>query len=359
MVKNVVLFSSGLDSLAALFWARRQYGKENVLALYCDVGHRYAEKEIRAVKEICQILNQEYIIDSRLNLSCFEKPKEQNSIIPYRNTFFILIAASHLPEDGGNIIIQNVIQGESTTIDRRAIFNQKLKDFLPFADNREVDIIAPHQDWTKGQICYMLKNVYGCPDELMLKTIGCYSHEPGNCGECNSCFRSWIALEHANVQNARSRYTKDPSKWTDGVNDYIQKMFEGKYEPKRVNETFAVLRKYGIKIPSRIYVFDLDGVITIKPKLQDDIENGTVQLNIDELRECYKSTKPNQKAIEKMKQIALHRDKIIIHTARHETDRDITMMWLNIHNVPYDELIMGKPHGHFYIDDKSVNLEDI
>lgn len=242
---NIVLFSSGLDSTAALIWAREQYGSENVLALYCNVGQRYAKKEIAAVKDICHELNQEYVIDSRLNLTDLEMPKEQNSIIPYRNTFMILIAATYLPPDGGNIILQNIVRGESSTIDRRAIFNEKLQRFLPYADNRKVNIIAPHQGWTKGEICEWL--TARCNPELILKTVGCYSDSPKGCGACSSCFRRFIALSYVSIP-IQGQFEKDPIKW-DGVNNYIREMLNGKYDMARVSETFKVLRENGVKIP--------------------------------------------------------------------------------------------------------------
>lgn len=63
-------------------------------------------------------------------------------------------------------------------------------------------------------------------------------------------------------------------------------------------------------------------------------------------------------------------NRIIIHTARrmltHRGDLakieddvgQVTREWLARHNVPYDELIFGKPMADFYIDDKAVNVND-
>lgn len=58
---------------------------------------------------------------------------------------------------------------------------------------------------------------------------------------------------------------------------------------------------------------------------------------------------------------------VIIHTARrmrtHKGDvqaveRDVgqlTREWLAIHQVPYDELVFGKPNADIYIDDKGAH----
>jgi len=38
---------------------------------------------------------------------------------------------------------------------------------------------------------------------------------------------------------------------------------------------------------------------------------------------------------------------------------DITINWLKEHDVPYDEIIWGKPYSStWYVDDKSMNLEE-
>ena len=141
-------------------------------------------------------------------------------------------------------------------------------------------------------------------------------------------------------------------------------MQNGKYDLARISETFKVLREHGVKIPQRVYVFDLDGVITIKTPFQHNVEeNGIGENNINhntaKLLECYVNATGNITAIQKLKKIALNGDKIIIHTARHEADRAITEKWLKDHDVPYNELIMGKPYGHFYVDDRSIDLECI
>ena len=359
--KNICLFSSGIDSLASLIWAREQYGKENVLALYCNIGQRYATKEMKSFKEICFDLEQDNVIDSRLNLGNLELPAEMNSIIPYRNPFFNLIASTYRPPEGGNILIQNVVRGESSTIDRRAIFNEKLQRFLPYADARKVNIIAPHQGWTKGEICKWLTAYISpskpvrCSNELILKTVGCYSSSTKGCGVCSSCFRRWIALNYAGIPT-QDQFEHDPSQWS-GVNNYVLEMQNGKYDLARVSETFKVLRDHGIKIPSKVRVIDLDGTITLPDPILAtmDINNP----DIDKLQQCYKTAKPNPTAIKKLKEVDSRGDKIIIYTARHESDRAITEQWLKNNKVPYTHLVMGKPLGHSYSDDKSVSLEDI
>lgn len=90
-------------------------------------------------------------------------------------------------------------------------------------------------------------------------------------------------------------------------------------------------------------VFDLDGVIAY----------GTVEdVYSDEAGWAYEKCDP---AIETIRAMRLIKDqvKIVIHTARPIVELEKTKEWLARFNVPYDELIMGKPFGQLYIDDRS------
>lgn len=349
MTKCVVLFSGGLDSLAALIWARNSYGPENTLALYCHVGQRYAYKEITAVKKICERLDQKYVLDTRLDLEEFEKSKEQNSIIPYRNTFFILTASLYLPEEGGDVVLQNVIEGETSTIDRRKVFNKALEKFLPMADQRNVKIIAPHENLTKADICYWLRN--NTDVENIIDTIGCYSEEDGNCGECNSCFRSWVALEWAGIRVAE-RFNKFPNKWK-GIKKYIMDMKVGKYSLSRTSQTFSVLQRYGHDA-KLTFAFDLDGVLAVETEEQRIAGiNGDIKL----LQSMYSVAKSNPFVVNSVRELHREGHTIIIHTARHKEDKKITERWLREQKIPYDRLVLCKPHADFYIDDRMLDMK--
>ena len=45
---------------------------------------------------------------------------------------------------------------------------------------------------------------------------------------------------------------------------------------------------------------------------------------------------------------------VILFTARWEADRETTVEWLKAQEVPYDELVMGKPRADIYIDDRAL-----
>lgn len=83
----------------------------------------------------------------------------------------------------------------------------------------------------------------------------------------------------------------------------------------------------------------------------------------------YGLARPIESVIGPLRKLHENGYKIILSTARrmvtHNGDiekiindvGDITENWLNEHNVPYDELVFGKPYGAYYIDDKAMTPE--
>ena len=53
--------------------------------------------------------------------------------------------------------------------------------------------------------------------------------------------------------------------------------------------------------------------------------------------------------LEKWKYVRGYR--IVIQTGRVESEREVTLWWLRLHKIPFDELIMDKSRGIIYIDD--------
>ena len=100
-------------------------------------------------------------------------------------------------------------------------------------------------------------------------------------------------------------------------------------------------------------VIDLDGTICTQEKSGE-----------------YHLAKPIKKVVDDLKTLRMRGVYIIIYTARGMTtyrgnvnkvmeayDRD-TRLWLRENEVPYDELVFGKPAGDVYVDDKAVNVDD-
>jgi len=48
--------------------------------------------------------------------------------------------------------------------------------------------------------------------------------------------------------------------------------------------------------------------------------------------------------------------KIIIYSARTWAEYEMTENWLKANKVPYDQIILGKPQGDYWIDDRAIRF---
>ena len=102
------------------------------------------------------------------------------------------------------------------------------------------------------------------------------------------------------------------------------------------------------------YCFDLDGTLCHNKK------EG----------ETYKDVLPIDGAWDFLKELKRKGHYIIIYTARNMATYDgcigkiikhqlpIIQEWLKKYDMPYDELIVGKPNADYFIDDKGVKFEN-
>tara|TARA_R110002012_G_scaffold162022_2_gene324294 strand:+ start:11021 stop:11428 length:408 start_codon:yes stop_codon:yes gene_type:complete len=86
--------------------------------------------------------------------------------------------------------------------------------------------------------------------------------------------------------------------------------------------------------------------------------------------ETYKDVKPKPGAIEALKEFKAQGFDIVIHTARNMATCNnnvakataiqgpIIHQWCLDYDCPYDELLFGKPHVDFIIDDKAIEFKN-
>lgn len=91
------------------------------------------------------------------------------------------------------------------------------------------------------------------------------------------------------------------------------------------------------------YIIDIDGVIAE--------EDGS-------LPDVYLNARPIQKNIDKVNKLKEQGNMIMLYSSRQWGLYDLTRRWLKKNRVKYDALILGKPSGDYYIDDKAINVKE-
>jgi 7-cyano-7-deazaguanine synthase in queuosine biosynthesis len=234
MVESILLISGGIDSLIAWFYLKKPW------MLYCKLGHKYQAKELASLKGLGQAIpefKEKLIFDNSLEIGSWEVGDK--AYIPNRN-LLLAICASNFSDR----IYMGGIKGDDVEDKNPKAFKVMSKCLTKISKNRQIKILSPFWKMTKEQIIkwYLLQ---GYPAEWLNISISCYDKNyKGQCGECPSCFRKWIALESVGI---KMESKKPMWKWPE-INNYIIKMKNREYDIERTRTTFKVLRKYGYNL---------------------------------------------------------------------------------------------------------------
>jgi len=97
------------------------------------------------------------------------------------------------------------------------------------------------------------------------------------------------------------------------------------------------------------YIIDIDGVISKK-------DTWTIGESYLRAKETFLDIEPNLEVIKKINKLRKN-NRIVLFTSRLWHDYEVTKKWLKKHGVKYDELIMAKPLGDYYVDDHNMTIK--
>ena len=219
MKKSIVLFSAGVDSTSALYWALGRYDK--TFALTFDYGQR-SRIELDMARKVAQKLNVPQKIlrvdlkqiggssltDTKLSLPQYETIEEieaglPSTYVPFRNGIFLALAAAWAETEGVKEIVCgfNVIDAPNYP-DTRNQFVQAMQEAINQGTKasfspEKIQIIAPFLKMKKSEI---IKEglVLGADYSF---AISCYSGEEIPCQKCSSCVLRQKAWEEVGIQD--------------------------------------------------------------------------------------------------------------------------------------------------------------
>ena len=229
-MKEMILFSGGPDALIAWEYLKRP------TAFYIQHGCKYEEKQLRAVSKLQNMVQSDKIRvrQSVLDLGDIE---EEDSFLPMRNMFFVMIVAGL----GFDKIWLALQRGEQSIPDRSAGFTRRMSEELSIQLKRPITVDSPFWQMTKSDmVAWYIE--HGHDVGILKETVSCFHPTLDRCGECAACFRRWCAFESNGIHE---EYTNDITKWS-GIQEYIKKMQAGEYEERRTQQTLEFLEKEGL-----------------------------------------------------------------------------------------------------------------
>ena len=204
--KIVVLHSGGLDSTVMWRLAKEDIRNE-VIAVYFDIGHEYAWKE----KER---LPSGTLVHDMTWFKAEGKGKDGNAMnnifIPGRNMMFATIAAcKYVPDEIWMGALMGEIHDQAT--DKNLEYLHRQNDILDYVLSPfgKVKVVFPfiERGWGKLQVTQW--GVQNGMQQEILSSSSCMNGEAGNCGRCGVCLRRAGIFPQLRMQE---HYNVDP--WT-------------------------------------------------------------------------------------------------------------------------------------------------
>jgi 7-cyano-7-deazaguanine synthase len=195
----IVLLSGGLDSTAALLWARGQY--KEVHAVMFDYGQPNRDQELTAAGRACTRLgisrSMHVLADALPRSGILAKVVDHDgredgsspAIVHGRNALFAVSASAHgslrFPNGNMALVLGCNAQDARRFPDCHPVAMLRLGEMLRVCIAREIQIVVPWIDRTKEQ---MLRGFVGDAEatDILLQSWSCY-RDVGPCGTCSAC----------------------------------------------------------------------------------------------------------------------------------------------------------------------------
>jgi 7-cyano-7-deazaguanine synthase len=205
MMKNLVLFSGGIDSTTALYWALKR--ADQVCALTFDYSQRHVVeiqvaqrllKKLKVPHKIFRIdmsqIGGSALTEKRILLPEFERIEEISedvpaTYVPFRNGIFLSVAAAWAEVKNIRQIVCgfNVVDSPRYP-DTQASFVRAMEKAInsgtaAFSSGKSFKILAPFVDMKKAEIIDLglaLKADYSY-------SISCYAGSEIPCQKCSAC----------------------------------------------------------------------------------------------------------------------------------------------------------------------------
>jgi len=164
----LVSFSGGADSITLLYKSITWYGKENVQPMYFHYGQRHGPGEQEAVKAVDKLLElntvhftfdltqfgRSALTDPTIPVPAQSEGRQAITVVPYRNSFFILHAAAYaVTHDFDTIALGSTFEDLAEYPDCRPIYFDAMQTALQLGDrHHNLMLWAPYSTVRKKYV---------------------------------------------------------------------------------------------------------------------------------------------------------------------------------------------------------------
>ncbi len=210
-MKVVVLCSGGMDSVTALYWARREH--DVVASLSFDYGSKHNPRELPYAAEHAAKLGVRHEVVSlgfmnRLFASDllasggaipeghYEAANMKQTVVPFRNAIMLSVAAGFAESIGaGGLVIAAHGGDHAIYPDCREEFMRAMGDAMRVGTYAEIHLLRPFIALSKGQIAAEGARL----GVDFARTWSCYKGGVVHCGVCGTCVERREAFGEAGL----------------------------------------------------------------------------------------------------------------------------------------------------------------
>jgi len=221
-MKVVVLCSGGMDSVTALYWARREHAVVAVASF--DYGAKHNPRELPLAAEHAarlgvrhEVIPLEFVnrlFSSDLLQSGgavpdghYEAANMRQTVVPFRNAIMLSIAAGFAESVGAEGLVISDHGGDHAIYpDCREDFMRAMGDAMRLGTYAQVQLLRPFITRTKGEI--VAEGTRLGVD--FARTWSCYKGGAIHCGTCGTCVERREAFLQAGVPDPTTYASLDP-----------------------------------------------------------------------------------------------------------------------------------------------------
>jgi len=221
-MKVVVLCSGGMDSVTALYWARREHAVVAVASF--DYGAKHNPRELPLAAEHAarlgvrhEVIPLEFVnrlFSSDLLQSGgavpdghYEAANMRQTVVPFRNAIMLSIAAGFAESVGAEGLVIATHGGDHAIYpDCREDFMRAMGDAMRLGTYAQVQLLRPFITRTKGEI--VAEGTRLGVD--FARTWSCYKGGAIHCGTCGTCVERREAFLQAGVPDPTTYASLDP-----------------------------------------------------------------------------------------------------------------------------------------------------